>query len=266
MRPGASSPRAKIPDMIEQFLSEALPAVLDYRLALAALAAMASALIRGYAGFGVAMMMVPSLSMLYGPIEAIAITIMVGFVGQSQLLPPALGKAHWPELGPLLIAVILSAPLGTMILFAVDPQIVRRVIGILVLGASITLATGWSYKGPRGTLQGVITGLLCGSITGATGLGAPIAAVYFLASSHAVAVQRANIIITMCTLIMVILIPFAWSGNIDQLSIARSIGLFPIAIFGTWLGNRLFRITGDGHYKHYAIGLLILTGFATVIF
>ena len=76
MRPGASSPRAKIPDMIEQFLSEALPAVLDYRLALAALAAMASALIRGYAGFGVAMMMVPSLSMLYGPIEAIAITII----------------------------------------------------------------------------------------------------------------------------------------------------------------------------------------------
>ncbi len=252
--------------MLDQFLTETFPAVLDYRLALAALAVLASALIRGYAGFGVALMMVPSLSILYGPVEAIAVMIMVGFVGQSQLFPGAARTAHWPELGPLLIALIASVPVGTLILFAADPQIMRRAIGVLVVGASVILATGWTYGGRRDSVQGAIVGVLSGLITGSTGLGAPVAAVYFLSGPYAPKVQRANIIIAMCTLIVVMLVPFAWSGNIDQSTIARSIALSPIAIIGTWLGNRLFHIARQEHYKRYALGLLVITGFAALIF
>ena len=63
--------------MLDQFLQEILPAVLDYRLALAAVAALASALIRGYAGFGVAMMMVPALS---AAVIVAAIHVLLGIV------------------------------------------------------------------------------------------------------------------------------------------------------------------------------------------
>ncbi len=166
----------------------------------------------------------------------------------------------------MLVTILVATPLGTLVLFAVDPQVMRRVIGLIVVGGSLALATGWTYGGRRGRTPGAIAGMLTGLVTGSTGLGAPLAAVYFLSGPYSVAVQRANIIISMCALIIVMLVPFIWSGNIDSISVARAAALFPVAIIGTRMGSRLFVIAPQEHYKRYALGLLLLTGVATLIF
>lgn len=252
--------------MIEHFLTVTVPEVFETRLALAAVAVLASALIRGYAGFGVALMMIPALTLLYGPLEAIAVTLVIGLAGQAQLLPWASRRVHWPELGPLAAGIGLAAPFGAWLLFATDPEIIRRAIGVLVIAISALLATGWTYGGRRSWPRSMVAGALCGFVTGASGMGAPLAAIYFLSADHGARTQRANIILAMFTLIVVLLVPFVWRGAVGPETLARALLVFPITLLGTWAGSRLFQIAPEAHYRRFALGLVIATGLAVLVF
>ena len=57
-----------------------------------------------------------------------------------QLLPGALPRSRWREIGPLALA---GAPLGGYVLRHLDPDIMRRVIAGVVLVFSLVMLRGW---------------------------------------------------------------------------------------------------------------------------
>ena len=57
---------------------------------LALLASCAAGLVRGYSGFGSALVMVPLLSIIWVPAEAVAITVGAGLVTAVQMSPRAI--------------------------------------------------------------------------------------------------------------------------------------------------------------------------------
>lgn len=252
--------------MIEHFFTDTVPGVFETRLAFAALAVLASAIIRGYAGFGMALMMIPALTVLYGPLEAIAVTVVVGLVGQVQHFPWAIRHVHWPELGPLLAGICLASPPGVWLLFTTDPEIIGHVIGVLVITFSALLATGWVYRGRRSWPASGAAGALCGFVAGVSGMGTPLAVIYFLSGSSEANTQRANIIVTVLIILIVLLVPFVWRDVIGADTLARSILMFPITILGNWTGSRLFQVAPEAHYRHFALGLVIVTGLTVIIF
>ena len=91
--------------------------------------AVLNGLIQGYTGFGGALLMVPLLSVLYSPVEAIAMVCIAIFFGSAQLYPMAVRQAVWRELFPVFAGLALFIPLGALLLFHLDPHLVRRSMG-----------------------------------------------------------------------------------------------------------------------------------------
>ena len=67
-------------------------------------------LVHGYTGFGAAMVAMPLLSLVYNPVEALAVTAIVGLAGAAQLSPGAARVAHWPEVVPVMAGPTLVTP------------------------------------------------------------------------------------------------------------------------------------------------------------
>ena len=64
-------------------------------------------IVRGFTGFGSALVMVPVMALLWSPAEAVTTALGLGFVGSFQLVPKALPQARWRDLGPMAGATLL---------------------------------------------------------------------------------------------------------------------------------------------------------------
>jgi len=239
-------------------------AILNAELALAAVIAVLSGIIHGYTGFGAALLMVPLFTLLLGPIEAIAIAAVVAIFGSAQLYPGAARNARWGELLPISIAIIIFTPLGVFFLFNLDPELIRRAMGGFVFLAALILISGWVYRGPRGLFASAVAGGLAGGISGATGVGGPPLALYFLSAPQSVEVQRANIVIAVAVVIAVVLASLILAGGITAETLARAVILTPAYVFGTWSGSRLFKIAPKEYFRRVALWLLLATGVGVV--
>ena len=112
---------------------------------------------------------------------------MVGIANifdSAQLYPAAARHAVWRELLPIIAGIVIFVPLGAYVLFHIDPQLVRRSMGGFILVFAVILMSGWVYRGPRGAVPSAMVGALAGGITGASGVGGPPIAIYYLAPSH----------------------------------------------------------------------------------
>ena len=104
-------------------------------------------MVHGLTGFGGALITMPVLALLFGPVEALALSAPAWVLGSLQMLPRASREVDWTALWPILIPALLATPLGTLLLFVMEPDIVRRTIGLFVLAGAVMLATGWTSRG-----------------------------------------------------------------------------------------------------------------------
>ncbi len=233
-------------------------------LAIAAVVAAFSGIIHGYTGFGGALVMVPLLSLLFGPVEAIAVMVISALLGSAHVYAGAARLALWREVGPLSIAIMVATPFGVAILFNADPEWIRRAIGAFVLLAALLIKSGWVYRGRRGVLASGVAGALCGGITGIAGVGGPPVVVYFLAAPQPVEIQRANIIISVGVVALVTLVTLAVGGGVGTGTVTRGVVIAPFYMAGFWTGGRLFAIAPAELYRKVALWLLIATGLSVV--
>ena len=241
--------------MIEIFLS-----LFNENLLAAALIAALSGVIHGYTGFGAALFMVPLFTLLFGPVNAIILTVTIAAFGSMQLYPRAARNAQWPQLIPIILAITFSTPLGVYVLFSLDADSIRRAMGGFVLLAALILMSGWVYKGSRGIVASMIAGGLSGAISGATGVGGPPLAIYFLSAPSPPAVQRANIVIAVTTIVSISLVSLFVAGAIDGEAFLRGLVLVPVYVAGTWFGSYLFTIAPQEYFRRFALWLLVVTG------
>lgn len=246
-----------LPSMIAEILTPAL--------GLAALVIVASGIVRGYTGFGGGLVNIPLLTLLYGPIEAFAITAIVGTVGYAQLYSAALRIASRREAWPLCLAIVVATPLGAVLLFNTDPDMVRRAVGGFVIAGAVPMISGWVYRGPRGPAASAAVGAIGGGISGFAGVGGPPMVIYLLAAQTTADVQRANILIATGLTGIVMLISIAVGGGIGADTLVRSLALMPVNMFATWAGARVFAFAPQAVYRRAAAWLLVVIGAAVLV-
>ena len=246
--------------MIESFIE-----VWDADLLTAGLIAVFSGMVHGYTGFGAGLFMVPLFALLFDPVQAITIAVIIALFGSAQLYPGAARNARWRELLPVSLAIVFCTPLGTYILFSVDAEIIRRAMGAFVFLAALILRSGWLYRGPRGALASIVAGGLAGSINGATGVGGPPLALYFLSAPALPVVQRANIVIAVAAVVATTLAFLIIAGGLADGAVQRGIMLVPVYVLGTWSGGRLFAFAPQEYFRRFALWLLLATGIGILI-
>ncbi len=230
-----------------------------------AMVAIAAGLVRGFSGFGAALILAPGFTLVMAPREAVVVTVLLNTGALAQLLFPALRLTRWRDIGPMGAAAVIAIPVGSLALTGLDGGLLRRIIGGIVLAFSIVILTGWRYRGPRGLPANLLVGTLGGLLTGAAAVGGPPVILYFLSSDRPMAENRANFV-SLFALVQLVAVPvFLWEGLVSWELVGRSVLLLPVFLVATHVGTRLFDRASELLARRLALGVLVLIGLATLI-
>ena len=257
----AKVPSVPVISMIElPSLASLYPVISEPRFAAAAIIAVMSGLIRGFTGFGSALIYIPLISAVYGPRVAVPTLLLIDTICSLPWAVKAMPACNWREVWPVAIAGTLTLPLGVALLVYVDPLWLRWFISALVLIALGVLIAGWRYQGRPTWYAAAATGAAAGIGGGAVQIAAPPLLIFWLGGQNSAATVRANIMVY-----------FIWSGTLSIVAYAYS-GLFTVQtvtlslLFGIpfavalGFGANWFHGTSDTLYRRVAYVIIGTAG------
>lgn len=218
-------------------------------------------LMRGFAGFGSAMLMAPIFAILFGTADMVVTVVAIELVVSLQLFPQVRRYADWTVLTPMSIAACAAMPLGVWLLASVDKNTIVTAVSAVIVAFVILMWTGWKYRGKRSTAATVTVGGISGAMMATTSVGGPPVLLYLLSGNDAPQVNRANIVtyyfLTQFLLIVIVLA----TGVAGVDALVRGAVLFPVMVLGAWVGGRLFHgLASERLYRNVALAILFATG------
>lgn len=234
-----------------------MPDLLTFPFLICAVVACIAGMVRGFAGFGAAMVMTPVFSALYGPAVGVPLCLMLEIVVVLPLLPAVVPLVDWRRIGLLLAAAAAGVPVGNLVLTRSEPEPMRWAISAIVLGAVTLLASGWRYAGQPRTATTLAAGVSSGFLNGLSGMAGPPIAFYYLAGNETVTRVRANLTTYFVFVDLMALIAFLSRGLIDWKTGAQGLFLTPAVVLGGVLGARLFPLASERFYRRLALALLV---------
>lgn len=225
-------------------------------LAWLALTFLAAGLVRGFTGFGTALIFMPVGAVFLPVADAIALVMIAGMITWPLIVPRAIREADRREVLVLAVAAIATAPLGVWVLGWADRDMLRWGVS---LAAGLTLAalvSGWRYHGRIGApgLGGV--GAAAGLLGGTTGLTGPPVILFYLASTLGAAAVRANTILFLALLDIGIVINLVLQGRLGWAILPLSALLAVPYGTGIAAGQRLFHPGREKAYRRLAYGVI----------
>ncbi len=238
---------------------------LDVRLVYAALSVFAAGLIRGFSGFGSALINAPILSLIWGPTVGVPVAALVEIAPAIQLTPKALKVAHWKTIWAISLPALVLLPAGTFILVSVPADEMRRAIGAIVLIVALILWSGWRYRGPRGTGPAIGVGLFGGALAGATGVAGPPVILYLMSSDDSPALTRANLIAYFSVILVGFMVVLTFKGLITT-EIVWLVGalLIPFVV-GAAIGTKMFPLASERVFRIIALTTLTLSSLYVLV-
>lgn len=150
--------------------------------------------VRGFAGFGGPMVVIPLLSIFVPPATAVWIVALIDLPPNIFMIPTAWRHATARIFVPLAIGSVLTLGIGAYALVMIDAVIMQRVISAAIIVACAVLLSGWMYRGYIATSAWLGVGALSGLVAGAT-LIAVVTSVFLNAASRDAQANRANFIV-----------------------------------------------------------------------
>lgn len=221
--------------------------------------------LRGFVGFGGALVSVPVLSLVLGPQTAVAANVLMGMPAVFQLLPEAVRRAERPVVLPVCLAVFLATPVGTWFLYAADPELMKIAISALMLGMVAVLASGFRLRGHIGWPKLWAAGIAGGLVQGAAGIGGPPVVAVALSRPGEAVQQRANVLAVMTSINLSSILPLLYYGLFTRQALIVGLVLIPVYSGATALGMRYFHLGGQRHYRQAALAMLAAIGVVTLI-
>ncbi|SFU42219.1 hypothetical protein SAMN04488527_102163 [Aliiroseovarius crassostreae] len=242
-----------------------MPDILLQALALPGLggllaAAFLAGLVRGFAGFGTALIFLPIAAQVIDPVAAVAVLIVMDIAGPLPALPGALRDGHPRDLMRLIGGLILALPLGLAVLFAVDPSVFKLAVSLVSLAMVLALVSGFRYHGELTPRLVWGTGGMAGLLGGAAGIPGPPVILLYMASPLPARVIRANNTAFLLAYDVILLAVFLLLGRLVGLPLVLGLVALLPNLAGNLLGNWLFRPRLSGLYRRVAY--IIIAGSA----
>jgi uncharacterized membrane protein YfcA len=237
-------------------------AIADNRFWLALAIAALAGMVRGFSGFGSALIYMPLIAALYDPRVAAVTLLLIDTVGAAPFAVRAFPRCTWREVLPIFVAAALAVPFGAMALKVVDPTVLRWFMALLVLALLGILMSGWRYHGTLSLPVTVAVGLFSGFGGGAVQIAGPAVIIYWLGGANSAATVRANLLVYFLLLDTTLCVVYAWQGLFAADLLALS-ALLAIPFFiATAVGAAFFAGTSDLLYRR--IAYLIIAAAAVI--
>ena len=218
-------------------------------------------LMRGFAGFGSAMLMAPIFAILFGAADMVVTVTAIELVVSLQLFPQVRKDADWKTLTPMSIAACIAMPFGVWLLASIDKGTIVTGVSAIIVGFVIVLWSGWKYRGPRSSTISAAVGSISGGMMATTGVGGPPVLLYLLSLNDPPNVNRANIVTYYFVTGFLLIAIVVATGVAGWQALLRAVVLFPAMVLGAWIGGRMFASFGNERtYRNVALAILFATG------
>ena len=239
-------------------------ALSERRLSLAMAVAGLSGLVRGFSGFGGAMVYMPLIATIYDPRIAAVTILLVDLVSATPFAIPEVRRCTWREVTPLAAAMAVGLPIGTWALLVLDPIVLRWCIAAVVLSLVPVLASGWRYRGTPRLPITLGVGLFSGISAGAVLIAGPPVILYWLSGGSSARILRANLMVffMICDLILVAIYGYANLFEARPLALSVLLGIPYLAGMGA--GAYFFHGTSDQLYRRIAYVIISLAALVSL--
>ena len=224
----------------------------------------AAAVVRGYSGFGFAMVAITSLSLAIPVSEIIPPVFMMEITASLSLMPGIWRHVHWKALWLLWLGCLIGTPIGVWILATVPAAPMKIALAVAVLGAVLLFRSGYVRKSTPNAAETIATGGAAGFLNGAIGIVAPPVVVFFFGSPVGIAIGRASLIAFFIGTDSTGLGFLAQEGLVTKEGFYRFLLFVPMLLTGQWLGARSFRRAEPAEFRRWVLRILsvlaLLTG------
>lgn len=220
-------------------------------------------IVRGFAGFGTALIFVPIGNLFLSAADVVAITVLAGLFSGAALVPRALKTADIKEVSILAVASALTVPLGLWVLAQLDQVSIRWIAAGVSFALLVALVSGWRYRGKMDIRRQGAVGAGAGVLGGMTGLTGPVVILFYLARATRAEVVRANTILYLALLDVIIVANMLWQELIGFSIVAIAVILAVPYVSMARVGQALFRAEYEKTYRAVAytvIALAVITG------
>ncbi|MDU8945079.1 sulfite exporter TauE/SafE family protein [Ovoidimarina sediminis] len=229
------------------------------QFALIAAAAFTAGLVRGFSGFGTAMIYLPIAGQVLSPFAAITTLVLMDIVSPLPNAPRAWREGEPKDLIRLGTGFVIALPLGIWLLTQVPAEVFRYAVSGVALVLLLCLGLGLRYRGNLGRPMIFGTGLLSGITAGTAGLPGPPVILLYMTSARPSQVVRANTLLYLILSDTVILPTLALFGRLDGGAILLGLLMILPCGAGNILGARFFRPGHEGLYRRVAYALIALS-------
>lgn len=219
-------------------------------------------LVRGFAGFGTAMVFVPIAALIVPPIYAILIMMTFDLFGPLVLLPRAWRDGEPRDVGLLGIGAIIGLPFGVYLLTRLDPIVFRWIVSCLSLCLLVVLASGWRYRNPLNAIMTSMVGIVSGFLCGVAALPGPPVILSYMSSPRPAKVIRANTMMYLFVVDVLTLLVFMIKGLLVLLPMAIGVLLsVPYGLAGL-IGQKIFNPEKEHIYRYVAYAMIAFSALA----
>ena len=250
-----------MPEMIELF---GFSVALDLKLYLMCGVVFVAGVIRGFMGFGSALLVVPALSVLYGPTLAVVVGVLIEIPTTLGLLPVAIRQAERRTVTKMLLTFLVFVPVGTLLLKSVNPELMKAVISLVVLIMVAILAQQERMAALLSHAGTLFAGATSGVAQGMTGMGGPLFVTALLARGESAIQTRANIVALAGGLIAISATSFILAGLVTRQAVIYAVLGTPAILLGVWAGSTLFRHLSRWNLRGVVLAFLALIALATL--
>lgn len=222
-------------------------------------------LIRGFTGFGSALLTVPALAVLYGPTQAVVIEVLIEIPVALGFLPLAIRHAERKTVMPILFMFMLFVPLGTLLLTVVNADYVRIFMSVFVLCSLVLIVKQKKIASMFSNKIILLVGAISGSTQGLTGMAGPLFATALLARGETAQKTRANITALAGGIIALSVISLIAFGLITTETLFYSVLASPSFLLGCWSGAVGFHRLSHLNLRAVIIGFLAISAMTTLI-
>ena len=225
----------------------------------------AACFVQGLAGFGIGLVSLAFLPFLMSPQHAIVLITLYAAVFIAIILIPLRRDFTMQGMIELVAGTILATPAGVWLLAALPSDLLKRLIGLVLL---VIVALEWLGLYPerlRGRGWGFGAGLAAGVLGGAIGTPGPPVILYAAAQGWSARTVKANIQAFLLVNQAVILVGYWWAGLLDR-EVWRLSWLYAVpAVVGLAMGMLLFTRLDRARFRRVVFAVLFVSGLVLLI-
>ncbi|MDG1935789.1 MAG: sulfite exporter TauE/SafE family protein [Paracoccaceae bacterium] len=224
-----------------------------------ALAAFVAGIVRGFTGFGTAMIFLPVAGTFLPPIAALTVLTVMDFFGPIPLLSKAVKDARQNDLVRLLIPMALILPAALWLLSYADPQIFRYLVSSLAICLLLCLIFGLQYKGKVTTPMLVSIGVFSGVTGGFLGMPGPPVILFYMAGPYRAAVVRANTLLFLFSFDALFIMIIYVFGFMEMEAVFLGLAMVVPIVTGNLVGAKFFNPEKERVYRFVAFCIIAIS-------